>query len=97
MPSNRTELRSLKRLIAEADVLVDVPGLPEDHTVRCHDVLRSALALADDLLNQTEVPAAALLGRKGDTVTAKRGSDYFRKLAPRRSTFGGGRPRKSTE
>lgn len=87
----------MKRLIAEADALVDLPGLPEDRTARCHEVLKSALALADDLLNRAEVPAAAVLGRKGGVVTAKRGSDYFRKLAARRSTFGGGRPRKDAK
>jgi hypothetical protein len=30
-------------------------------------------------------------------VIAKRGGDYFRKLAPRRKTHGGGRPRKESE
>jgi len=43
------------------------------------------------------LPAAALLGRKGGSVIAKRGSSYFRKLAAKRKTFGGGRPRKESE
>jgi hypothetical protein len=30
-------------------------------------------------------------------VTAKRGSDYFRKLAAKRKTHGGGRPRKESD
>jgi hypothetical protein len=34
-----------------------------------------------DLLKQTKLPAAAILGRKGGLVSAKRGSDYFPKLA----------------
>jgi hypothetical protein len=42
------------------------------------------------------MPAAAILGRKGGSVTAKRGSAYFRKLAARRKTHGSGRPRKGS-
>ena len=37
------------------------------------------------------------MGRKGGAAMAKRGSDYFRKLAARRKTHGGGRPRKESE
>jgi len=37
------------------------------------------------------------MGRKGGTVTAKRGSDYFRKLAAMRKSHGGGRPRKDAK
>jgi hypothetical protein len=55
------------------------------------------LALTDDLLSQAKLPAAAIMGRKGGAVTAKRGSAYFRKLAARRKTHGGGRPRKESE
>lgn len=54
------------------------------------------MALTDDLIQQAKTPAV-VLGRKGGTVTAKRGSDYFRKLAAKRKTFGGGRPPKETE
>jgi hypothetical protein len=43
------------------------------------------------------MPAAKALGRKGRSVIAKRGSDYFRQLAARRKTHGGGRPRKESE
>jgi hypothetical protein len=38
--------------------------------------------------------AAITLGRKGGSVIAKRGSDYFRKLTARRKTQ---RPRKESE
>jgi len=37
-------------------------------------LLRSALALTDDLLGQAKLPAAALLGHKGDSQTVKWGS-----------------------
>jgi hypothetical protein len=40
-------------------------------------------------------PAAVALGRMGGKATATKGSDYYRKLAAKRKTFKGGRPRKS--
>jgi len=98
MASERTELVALKKLIGEADhILATTPELPENRTVRCRELLTSALAITDDLIAQTKLPAAALLGRKGGSVIAKRGSAYFRKLAAKRKTFGGGRPRKESE
>jgi hypothetical protein len=39
-------------------------------------------------------PAAVSLGRKGGKATAKRGSEYFRKIAAMRKTRAGGRPPK---
>lgn len=94
----RTELAALKNLISEADqILETLPPLPENRTARCRELLTSALALTDDLLSQAKMPAAKALGRKGGSVTAQRGSDYFRKLAARRKTHGGGRPRKESE
>ena len=96
--ADRTELATLKRLISEADhILATTPEFPENRTARCRELLGSALALADDLLKQTKSPAAAALGRKGGSAIAKRGSDYFRQLAARRKTHGGGRPRKESE
>jgi len=44
---------------------------------------------SDDLLDQS--PAASL-GEKGGKATAKRGSDYYRKIAAMRKTHAGGRP-----
>lgn len=93
MPSYRTELRSLRNLISEADSLVSTASLPENRTARCREVLRSALALTDDLLTQsTPSGLARQLGAKGGRTTAKKGSEYFRQLAAKRTTFGGGRP-----
>lgn len=95
--SRRNELATLKKLIAEADlILATTPPLPENRTARCRELLGTAIALADDLLKQTKLPAAAILGKKGGSVTARRGSDYFRKLAAKRKTHGGGRPRKES-
>jgi hypothetical protein len=38
-------------------------------------------------------PAAVALGRKGGLKTKLRGSEYFRKIAAKRKTFAGGRPK----
>jgi hypothetical protein len=97
MASNRTELAALKKLLSETDLILSTTELPQNRTARCRELLRSALALTDDLLLQAKLPAAAIMGRKGGAVTAKRGSAYFRKLAARRKTHGGGRPRKESE
>jgi hypothetical protein len=95
--SNRTELTTLKKLLAETDLILSTTELPQNRTARCRELLRTALALTDDLLSQAKLPAAAIMGRKGGSVTAKRGSAYFRKLAARRKTHGGGRPRRESK
>jgi hypothetical protein len=87
----RNDLKSLRNLIAEAQTLLTTTTLPEGRSQRAHELLTAAVALADDLLEQS--PAAAL-GAKGGKETAKRGSDYFRKIAAKRKTFAGGRPPK---
>ena len=97
MATNRTELATLKNLLSEADLILSTTELPEGRAVRCRELLRSALALTDDMLTSAKIPAAAVLGRKGGSQTAKRGSDYFRQLAAKRKTLGGGRPRKEVE
>ncbi len=94
MASNRAELATLKKLLSEIDRILATTNLREHCTARCRELLGSALALTDDLLSQAKLPAAAFLGSKGGAVIAKRGSDYFRKLAAKRKTHGGGRPRK---
>ena len=59
--------------------------------------IAGAMAMLDELILQGKLPSAIELGRIGGTVTAKRGPDYFRELAARRKTHGGGRPRKDAE
>ena len=93
MASTRVELATLKRLLAEVDLVLSTANLPENRTARCRELLGAAMALTDDLLGQAKMPAAAVLGRKGGSETAKRGSDYFRQLAAKRKTRAGGRPR----
>jgi hypothetical protein len=91
MASTRVELRTLKNLLMEADLIRATTDLPEGRAVRCRERLRSALVLTDDLLGQEKLPAAPLLGRKGGSQTAKWGSDSFRPLAAKRRTRSGGR------
>jgi hypothetical protein len=97
MATQRTELRTLKSLLSETDLILSTTELPENRTARSRELLRAALALTDDLLGQAKLPAAAVLGHKGGSQTAKRGSEYFRQLAAKRKTLGGGRPKKQAE
>lgn len=92
--AKRNDLRSLRTLIYEAQNLLTTTTLPEGRSQRAHELLTAAVALADDLLEQSP---AATLGEKGGKVTAKRGSDYFRKIAAMRKERKGGRPPKSSK
>ncbi len=97
MASNKAELSALKNLLSQTDRILSTTDLPQNRTARCRELLHSAIAITDDLLKQTKSPAATVLGRKGGAAIARRGSDYFRKLAARRKTHGGGRPRKEPD
>ena len=95
MPSDRASIQALKNIISEVDLLISTTEpLPQKRTPRCRELLRAALSLADDLLNQSKLTPAAIMGRKGGAVMAQRGPDYFRQLAAKRKTRAGGRPRK---
>lgn len=84
-------------MIEEVDLILETsPELPENRTGRSRELLKTAIALTDDLLKQEKMPAATLLGHKGGSQTAKRGSEYFRQIAAQRKTRGGGRPRKNS-
>lgn len=94
MASSRTELKAVRNLISEAELILSTTELPEGRGGRSLELLRSALALTDDLIGQSRLNAATVLGRKGGASIAKRGPEYFRELAAKRKTRGGGRPRK---
>jgi hypothetical protein len=87
------ELSALRNLIAEAENLLATRTLPERRSQRALELLRAALALADDLSSQSAKPAATL-GAKGGAKTAERGPDYFKKIASMRKVNAGGRPKK---
>jgi len=88
----RNQLLTLKRTLNQLELItasIEHPSVP-----RCRELLSAAQALTTDMLKTDKLPAAALLGAKGGTVTAKRGSEYFRQLAAKRKTRAGGRPPK---
>jgi len=95
MASERTHLLTIKRLLNQVELALASPNLPTHPIAHCRELLCAAQGLTNDLLTQTKLPAAAVLGHKGGTQTAKRGSEYFRELAAKRKNYAGGRPRKS--
>jgi hypothetical protein len=99
MASDRASLVALRDLIADTDLTLEtIPDLPQNRTAHCRENLRAALALADDLIKQQRMTAAAVLGHKGGSTTAKRlGAEHYRRMAAARKTRGGGRPRKQAE
>ena len=98
MAIDRASLESLRDLIADASLTLETsPDLPQNRTANCRETLAAALALAEDVLKQHRMTAAAMLGRKGGTATSRRfGTDHYRKMAAARKSHGGGRPRKQS-
>jgi len=88
--AKKNDLKTLRNLIAEAQQIIKTTPLPEGRCERIYELLTTAVHLADNLL---EVSPAATLGKKGGKATAKRGSEYFRKIAGMRKERKGGRPR----
>jgi hypothetical protein len=86
----RNDLSTLRNLIWEAHRILSTTKLPEARSERAYELLTAAVSLADDLLAQSP---AAVLGKKGGKQTAKRGPDYFSKIASMRKERKGGRPR----
>jgi len=98
MPSDRSSLQALKNIICEVDLILETTPLPQNRTGRSRELLRTALALTDDLIGQVKLSPAAVLGRRGGSATAAtRGSEYFRQLAAKRKAYRGGRPIKPSE
>ena len=86
------DLKALRRMISEAhQILQTSPELPQGRTARALELLGDSVVLADYLLT---IEPAAVLGKMGGKATAKRGPEYFRKIAAMRKTKAGGRPAK---
>lgn len=96
VPTDRTELRTLKNLIGEADLILSTTSpLPENRTPACLELLHAALAITDDLIEQSKMAPAVFLGHKGGSTTSERhGAEHYRQMAAKRKTHAGGRPRK---
>lgn len=92
-PSNRQDLKALRRLIHQADLALGSIPDPHPTIARSRELLKAAEKLAEHLT--TENPAVAL-GAKGGNKTAERGPEYFARIASMRKTKAGGRPRKSS-
>jgi hypothetical protein len=92
-------LHALRNLISEADLIPETsPALPQNRTPAARDLLRTAIALIEDFIEQSKLTPAAIMGHKGGSaLAAKRGPEYFRKLAAKRKTRVGGRPRKRAD
>lgn len=90
MALRRNDLKALRNLIAEAHAVIASTKQPEARTERASELLTAALHLTDTLI---EISPAAVLGAKGGKQTAKRGAEYFREIAAKRKTHGGGRPK----
>ena len=87
---------TLKNLVAEADlILKTTPPLPQNRAAAARENLKAALALTEDLLKAPRVSAAAVLGHKGGSTTARKlGADHYKRMAAARKTHAGGRPLK---
>lgn len=94
MARSKNDLKALRSLILQAQTIVAQTPLPEGRSERASELLTAAVKLADFLL--LESPAASL-GKKGGAVMAKRGPEYFRKIAAMRKEHKGGRPRKDVQ
>jgi len=100
MPVDKSSLQALKNTLTEIDTLVSTrpQPMPQNHTPRCLELTRTALALMDDIMKQIRTAPAVVLGRKGGTTTSQRhGIEHYRKMAAARKTHAGGRPRKQVE
>jgi TPR repeat protein len=72
MPSTKGELSTLKRLISEADLILETtPALPENRTARCRELLRTALALIESAFDSR---------RDGSNETAKTVKELLERL-----------------
>jgi hypothetical protein len=91
IPSTRRDMKALKRLINQADLVLNTIPTPHPSVASARESLNAAIRLTDSIML---VNPAADLGAKGGQVTAQRGADYFRELAAKRKTHAGGRPRK---
>jgi hypothetical protein len=84
-----TDLKALRRLVAQADKVLQ--SIPEPHpsVARSRELLSAAEKIAHHLA--TVSPAVAL-GAKGGKKTAERGPEYFARIAGLRKKRAGGRP-----
>jgi hypothetical protein len=91
--TKQKDLKALHRIVSQADLVLDAMSDPHPSIRRCRELLKAAVALSKDLAERP--PEAVALGSIGGRKTAKRGAEYFSKIAGMRKTRAGGRPKKS--
>src|SRR4051812_11914805 len=99
-PSTLRDLKALRRLLNQADLVLELIPNPHPSMASAHESLTAALALSEDLIKRSsdvalKDEAAAALGAKGGQKTAAtRDPGYYARIAAMRKTRAGGRPRK---
>jgi hypothetical protein len=85
-PSDRASLLALRELIADTGLtLKTIPNLAQNRAAYYRENLRTAPALADDLVKQQRTTPAAIMGHKGGSTTSQRlGVEHYRKMAAAR-------------
>jgi hypothetical protein len=68
MAKPSTELRALKNLISEAELILSTTILPENRSKRALELLRAAPALTDDIIGQAKLTPAPLHENLHDRV-----------------------------
>jgi len=65
MPVDKASLQALKNILTEIDLLVSTSPqpMPQNRTPRCLELTKAALALTDEILKQTRMAPAVVLGR----------------------------------
>lgn len=97
MPVDKRSLEALKNILTEIDLLISTSPapLPQNRSPRCLELTHAAIALTEDIIKQTRMTPAVVLGHKGGSVTSKRhGAEHYRMMAAARKVHAGGRPRK---
>jgi len=94
MAVDKQSLEALRELLSQADLALGTkpPSIPS-----CRENLKAASAIAEDLIKQSrfKTSPAATLGHKGGSTTSQRyGPEHYRKMAAKRKTRSGGRPKK---
>ena len=96
--SARRDLRALKNLIDQADLVLATISNPHPSIASARESLNAALALSKDLADRFSDPvssAATLMGARGGSKTAERGPELYTKISAMRTKRSGGRPRKN--
>src|SRR5579872_1866143 len=92
---DRNDLQALRNILEQAHLIVSSNPMAPGGRERAEELLHAAVSLTKVLIDSKRTsPAAVVLGAKGGKATAKRGPEYFSKIAAMRKTRAGGRPSK---